>query len=175
MAIIFFAIAAVLAGAVLPFQPGINNVLRDHLASPLLAALVSFSVGTAAIAIIVLIVRPANPQRSLIAQAPWWAWIGGLVGAMFVTLSIILAPRLGASAFVAAVVCGQMLSSIVIDRFGLVGFPVREITPTRLLGIAALILGVILIQFGGRPLAEPPDPTEPAPAAQDQPPDPSSG
>ena len=80
------------------------------------------------------------------AAAPWWQWTGGLIGAAYVLASIVLAPRLGAATLVAAVVAGQMLSSLILDQYGLVGFAVHPISPIRLAGAVLVIVGVILIQ-----------------------------
>ena len=143
---IFFLLLALAAGVLLPVQAGLNAQLRSALGSPIAAALVSFLVGTAGLATIALLLRTPLPLgRAWGATSPW-QWSGGLIGAVYVLAAIVLAPRLGAATLIAAVVAGQMITSLVLDQYGLVGFPVHSMTLVRLLGAVLVIAGVILIQ-----------------------------
>jgi transporter family-2 protein len=137
---------ALLAGLFLPLQAGINAQLRTVLGSPLAATLVSFLVGTVGVLLLVLAVRSHVSLDSAWQRSSWWYWTGGLLGAAYVALTIVLAPRLGAATLVAAIVAGQMLTSLVLDQYGLVGFPVHPITLARVVGALLVILGVALIQ-----------------------------
>ena len=137
---------ALAAGALLPVQAGINAQLRSALGSPLAAALVSFLVGTAGLALITLVLRVPIPLQTAWAASAWWQWIGGLVGAVYVLSTIILAPKLGAATLIAAVVAGQMMASLVLDQYGLVGFPLHPVSAVRLLGAGLVIAGVVLVQ-----------------------------
>ena len=145
---LYLALAAG-AGMLLPLQPAINKQLRDHVGSPWLAALVSFTVGTvllaAAVAAFVLW-REGLPAAAEVRAAPWWAWFGGLIGAVFVTSSIVLVPHLGVVLLVGAVLFGQLLSSVLIDHFGLVGMQQQRLTWGRAAGVLLLLAGVVLIQ-----------------------------
>ena len=76
----------------------------------------------------------------------WWAWSGGLFGAIFIGLAIVLIPTLGAATFIALLVTGQMLASVTFDHFGWLGLAQRSIDLPRLIGVAMLIGGVILIR-----------------------------
>lgn len=149
---------AIVAGMLLPLQPAINKQLRDHVGSPYLAALISFTVGTVVLVAITLIVvgKSGIPTMEALRAAPWWSWVGGLIGAIFVTSSIVLVPKLGVVLLVGAVVCGQMLSSVTIDHFGLVGMQVQKLNPGRLFGVLLLIAGLVLIQMSTPRAAEPP-------------------
>ncbi|MEO7474189.1 MAG: DMT family transporter, partial [Gemmatimonadales bacterium] len=80
------------------------------------------------------------------ARGEWWHWCGGLLGAIYIVATIVLAPRLGAATLVAALVAGQMLMSLMIDQYGWVGFTVHPISPLRLLGAALIVGGVALVQ-----------------------------
>jgi transporter family-2 protein len=137
---------ALAAGALLPVQAGINAQLRSVLGSPLAAALVSFLVGTAGLALVALVLRVPVPLRAAWAASAWWEWVGGLVGAAYVLTTIILAPKLGAATLIAAVVAGQMMASLALDQYGLVGFPVHPVSAVRLLGAGLVIAGVVLVQ-----------------------------
>jgi len=79
--------------------------------------------------------------------APWWNWIGGPMGALIVLSGAALAPRLGAAAFIAAVVGGQLACSLVLDHFGLMDLPRQVVTPGRLLGVLLVFAGVVLVKF----------------------------
>ena len=136
------------AGLILPLQPGVNAQLRAHLDSPFAAAMVSFSVGTVLLAVLTVAVgRPALGALGRFSEVPWWAWTGGAIGAVFVTVSIVVAPRLGATLLVSGVVTGQLIGSLLIDHFGWVGFPVTPLSSGRLLGVGLLLAGVVLVQF----------------------------
>lgn len=134
-----------LAGTAIALQTGVNAQLRVWLGNPLQSALISFAVGTIALALYVL---PQRQSWTLTGEGsrPWWIWTGGLLGAYVVTALILLAPRLGASLLIALVVTGQMITAMVLDHFGLLGFPQQRISLPRLLGGVLLITGVILIR-----------------------------
>lgn len=143
---ILFLLLALAVGVLLPVQAGLNAQLRSALGSPVAATLVSFLVGTVGLAAIAVLLRTPLPLgRGWAATTPW-QWSGGLIGAVYVLAAIVLAPRLGAATLIAAVVAGQMVTSLVLDQYGLVGFPVHSLTLVRLLGAVLVIAGVILIQ-----------------------------
>ncbi len=147
---VLIVVLAALAGMILPMQPGINSVLRNSLGSAWVAALVSFSVGTLVLLTTVTVLRiSANPKiipdTQAIRSAPWWAWLGGLIGAIFVSSSIVLAPKLGAVLFVGAIVFGQMFSSMLLDHFGASGFRQQPMNAGRITGVLLILAGVVLI------------------------------
>ncbi len=133
-------------GVLLPIQAGVNAQLRVTLGEPISAALVSFLVGTAALAVALAALRVPLPASIAWGQAPWWHWVGGLIGALYVAGAVVLAPRLGAATLIAAVVAGQMLSSLALDHFGWVGFDQQPVTLPRLVGAGLIVGGVMLIQ-----------------------------
>lgn len=145
---------ALLAGAALPLQAGANAELGRLIGHPLSAALVSTLIGLAAMLLIMLVSRAPAPSIAALAPAPWWSYIGGLMGVGFLVLAILSAPRLGAAAFIAIAVAGQMIVSVAIDHFALVGFSPRPVSWGRLLGLALIVMGVVLVQFAGRPQSE---------------------
>jgi transporter family-2 protein len=79
---------------------------------------------------------------------PWWGWLGGLCGATYVVSVFALIPEIGVAPTVALTVAGQQLASVLVDRYGLLRLPRREISGRRLLGVATLLAGVALIQLG---------------------------
>jgi transporter family-2 protein len=143
---ILLLLLALAAGVLLPVQAGVNAQLRSVVGSPLTAALVSFLVGTAGLGTAAVILRAPTALRAAWAVSPWWLWVGGLIGALYVVATIVLAPRLGAATLVAAVVAGQMIASLLLDQYGLLGFPTHPMNGLRVLGAALVIVGVILVQ-----------------------------
>jgi transporter family-2 protein len=143
---ILLLLLALAAGVLLPVQAGVNAQLRSVVGSPLAAALVSFMVGTAGLGAAAVILRAPTALRAAWAVSPWWLWIGGLIGALYVVATIVLAPKLGAATLVAAVVAGQMIASLLLDQYGLLGFPTHPMNGLRVLGAALVIVGVILVQ-----------------------------
>lgn len=137
---------ALLVGAVLPLQTGINAQLRLGLGHPILAALASISAGTLFLLIYALTLRLPLPTWPTLLHLPWWSWLGGFLGAFYLATSLTLAPKLGAASLIAALVAGQMLASMILDHYGLVGYEVRPVNLWRLSGIGLVITGVILIQ-----------------------------
>jgi transporter family-2 protein len=142
---IWFLLLAILTGAILPLQAGVNSQLRGVLGHPVLAAAISFFVGTVALAVYSAVARIPLPSGAL-GRMQWWHWSGGLIGAFYVACAIILVPRLGAATLVAAVVAGQMVASLLLDHYGLVGYPRHSIDLWRVAGAVLVMAGVFLIQ-----------------------------
>ncbi|MDQ3823000.1 MAG: DMT family transporter [Actinomycetota bacterium] len=147
MAIWGYLLFALLAGAMLPFQFGINAQLAMWLDSPLRATLVSFAVGTLALLAVMLAAYRDWPPAERIGGAPWWVWVGGLLGAFYVLGSVVTAPKLGAATLVAMILAGQAIASLLVDHFGWVGFEENPVTPGRLAGMALVALGVVAVRF----------------------------
>ena len=134
------------AGACIALQAAANGSLRTTLDDPRYAAFFSIC-GTIATAVaVMLLVRPNPPALAAVRAAPWWNWIGGPLGAAFVLAGAVLAPKLGAAAFIAAVVAGQLCCSLVLDHFGLMNLPRQELTATRIVGALLVFAGVLLVK-----------------------------
>jgi transporter family-2 protein len=141
-----YLLFAVAAGAMLPFQFGVNAQLSHWVGSPIRAAFVSFLVGTIALLIVSAFVRKPLPSLARLGHVPWWVWIGGLLGAFYVAGSIVTAPKLGAVTLAAAIVFGQTLASVLVDQFGWVGFKEQHASPGRLVGVVLVATGVVLVR-----------------------------
>ncbi|MCU0734862.1 MAG: DMT family transporter [Methylotetracoccus sp.] len=140
-----YIIIALLAGAVLPMQAAVNAQLRYVVGSSLLAALVSFGVGTAALLLYAAFARLPLPDGRAALQAPWWAWSGGLLGAFYVLTAILVAPRLGTAALMGLALAGQLIAALVLDHYGLLGLSVHPLSLWRVVGTILLLAGVALI------------------------------
>ena len=141
-----FLLLAVLAGMMMPTQAAVNNKLAGYVASPVLSAFISFAVGT--LALFVYILAAGIPLGNLVSakNAPVIAWAGGVMGAFFVASAVVLVPRLGVALTFSLIIAGQMLAGLVIDHFGVLGVPVKEINYMRVVGAALITIGVILIR-----------------------------
>ncbi|MBS0532273.1 MAG: DMT family transporter [Proteobacteria bacterium] len=143
---IFSVLLALGAGVSIVIQQALNANLRADLNSAAWSGFVSYAVGLACMALLVLALREPIPPLAMMARIPWWGWIGGLFGAIFISLGIVLVPHLGAATFIALLVAGQMLGSVVFDHFGWLGLAQRPIDLSRVIGVILLIAGVVLIR-----------------------------
>lgn len=142
-----YILFAVAAGAGVAAQAVINARLRLLLGAPVWAAVTQFTVGLAALALFAAISRQALPSSVGLDRAPWWVWIGGIFGATFILMSIIVTPRLGAALMLAATIVGQLGTALAIDHYGWFGANVIPISLTRVAGVVLLALGVVLIRW----------------------------
>lgn len=133
------------AGVSFVFQQAVNANLRVEIGSAWWAGFVSYLGGTAAMLLVALLLKEPWPSVDTIARSHWISWVGGIFGAIYIAISILLLPRLGAATVVFLLVSGQLIGSIAFDHFGLLGVPIRELTMTRAAGAGLLVLGVILI------------------------------
>jgi transporter family-2 protein len=95
-----------------------------------------------------LAMRPAYPTMTDVRTAPWWMWIGGPLGALFVLAGAALTPRLGAATYITAVIAGQVLCSLLLDNYGLMNVPQQGMTLGRLAGGILVVGGVLLVRYG---------------------------
>lgn len=152
---------AMLAGAAVPFQAGANATLGRLLGHPLWATLVSLAISIAIIIPVMLAFKVSIPTFSETAKNPWWIWMGGAAGVIYITAALLLAPKLGATNFIVAVIAGQMIASLLIDHFGLVGLPIQPVNLIRISGVAMIILGLVVTQLTSQPRRISP-PSQPA-------------
>jgi transporter family-2 protein len=132
------------AGCLVGMQAPINARLRDSIGS-VQAATFSFLIGTAALLLIAAFVRGGWANLGHVGRAPAWALIGGLLGAIYVTVALLAVRTLGASGLTAVVIAGQLVISVAIDRFGLLGIAKQQISASRILGLVLLVAGVALV------------------------------
>ncbi len=140
------SLLALTAGASIVVQGVLNAHLRGALGSAAWSGLANYAVGLACMGLLALSLREGPPALATVARLPWWAWCGGAFGAVFIGLSILLVPRLGAAPFIALLVAGQMLASVAVDHLGWMGMPRHPLDTPRLLGILLLVGGVVLIR-----------------------------
>lgn len=140
-----YLVLGLAGGASLVVQAALNAGLRSRLGSVSWAGLVSYLGGTVAMLLALALARVDVPMSQMRTTPSLW-WLGGFFGAAYLGISIVLVPRLGSATVVALVVSGQLLSSLVVDNFGLLDIPFRSLSLSRILGALLLLGGVVLIR-----------------------------
>lgn len=146
----YYYLFALISGAALTTQIGINGKLVSTMESPVLTSFISFLVGTIALAIIYIVavcygVQPV-PAFNAITQTNFWMWLGGLFGAFYILTTILCAPKIGFANMFSLVVAGQIILAVIFDHFGVLGNPIHTLSPFRAFGVTLLIVSVYLIQ-----------------------------
>lgn len=134
------------AGISIVIQQALNANLRTALDSAVWSGFASYCVGLLCMVLLAIILRDPIPSAAVVSRIPWWAWSGGLFGAIFIGFAIYLVPVLGAATFISVLIAGQMIASIAFDHFGWLGLAQRTVDLPRLIGAALLIAGVVLIR-----------------------------
>ena len=142
-----FPALALVAGIFMAVQAPTNALIAKASGSSVAAALISFAIGTAALAVLLLAtgwVRVTPEMRAL----PWYAWLGGLYGAFFVVMAAFVAPRIGVGTLLTAAVAGQLIAALILDHFGLLGLPRQPAGLARIAGLVMVVIGAVLVRRG---------------------------
>lgn len=137
--------AVVFGGAATALQAPTNARMMGAVGSPVNAAFVSFAVGTAALGLLAAALQ-VKPDMTAARALPWYAWVGGLYGAVFVVAAAWGVPRLGVATTITLMVAGQLMLSLVLDHFGVMGVPRQPMNLTRAAGVALVVAGVLLVR-----------------------------
>ncbi len=147
-----YLLLALAAGVATAFQPGVNARFASVAGHPIHGGLINFCVGACAMVVVWLIasrfLHAPLPQPSQLATGPGWMGVGGLLGAFFVTTAVVVAPRAGTANYLSAMVAGQLIASLVIDHFALMGLPQISISPARVLGVLLILGGMAAVRLG---------------------------
>ena len=139
-----------LVGMGVVIQSGANTQLSAILGNPFLAALISFLTGTLCLLLINIglgtdtgLLRPEH-----LARTQWWMWLGGLLGAFFITSVIFIAPIIGPTRLFGIIIATQLIFSVMVDHYGWLGFAAQPINLKKIIGVLLLIAGAFLVQWG---------------------------
>lgn len=138
-------ILALASGALITLQTGSNSQLKKSLDQPLYALIINYIFGFTAVILYTAARRVHMPSMEQAAQAPWWAWIGGIFGAAYGLAAIVFASQLGAATLTALVVTGQLVCAVTLDHFGWWSFDVHPASAGRIAGCVLMIVGLVLI------------------------------
>jgi bacterial/archaeal transporter family-2 protein len=134
-----------LAGALQAWGPPMNGALRNALTNPWLASVVSFVPVVALLGVLLLCQPRPMPTVEGIANMPWWAPLGGVIGAFAVITGLLFVAKVGAGAFAGLTITANILMSLVIDHFGLFGVQQHSLGPGRAVGAALMVAGIFAI------------------------------
>lgn len=140
-----FVLMAVAAGISSALQSGSNQMLQKSLSAPLWSVSIVSAVTLVVSLTLPLLASERLPHGGAMAQAPWWAWIGGLFGLGFILATVYASPKLGAGLFVGLIVTASTITSLLLDHFGWMGFDVHQAGAGRIAGGVLMIVGVALI------------------------------
>src|SRR4051812_11621759 len=133
------------AGGMIALQAPTNAILAKAGGSPVLAALISFAVGTIAL-MLVWLASGNRPRSAAFAGLPAYAWFGGAYGALYVAVAAYAAPRLGLAALITIGIAGQIAVALLLDQFGALGLPREPLNLGRIAGALLVIAGVVLVR-----------------------------
>ena len=143
---LLFLLLALCAGGLLPIQGALNSHLGSRLSHPLQATFISFSGAIVVLLILLLGLSPAWPSIAQLKATPWIYYTGGLYGVIFVTAILTLAPHIGIANTLVATIIGQLIVSVALDHFGMLGLQRLPVNGYRLLGCVGLLVSLYLIQ-----------------------------
>jgi bacterial/archaeal transporter family-2 protein len=134
-------------GTLLPVQAILNTKLGKQTGGPMMSSMLSFFVGLICLFIINVVTNySALSNMKLLSVSPWYTWIGGLLGAIYVSCIIFVNQQQGVALTFALAVAGQIFISLIIDHFGLLGSFVRPVSIPKIIGALLIIAGLILIK-----------------------------
>ncbi len=145
MQLVPYMLATVIVGVLLSAQPPLNSMLGKAMGSAYGAASVSIAVALLSIIVVVLVAGWGNASREAFLSVPWWVYLSGIIGAIFVVSGPLFAPVTGALMFFVCIVAGQLIGSLLADHFGAFGLEVREISFWRLVGLAMVLGGAVMV------------------------------
>ena len=146
-----YLIIALAAGVALATQSAINTQLAKAMSGEaVIATFISFAVGTIVLFFIAWVKTDLWGNLSAIPSQPWWKLIGGVLGAVVVFTTVLLAPKLGITAMLFFIIIGQLITATTIDHFGLIGMPIREVNITKLIGLIIVAFGLVFYFFGDK-------------------------
>lgn len=146
-----YLIVALAAGVALATQSAINTQLAKAMSGEaVIATFISFAVGTIVLFFIAWVKTDLWGNLSAIPSQPWWKLIGGVLGAVVVFTTVLLAPKLGITAMLFFIIVGQLITATTIDHFGLIGMPIREVNITKLIGLIIVAFGLVFYFFGDK-------------------------
>jgi transporter family-2 protein len=145
-----FYLIALSAGAANPFQSGTNAELNKQLGRPLWAGVVVYATGLAGVLLLQAIFAGFSGGHSLpawakVRQIHWWAWMGGLISIASTMAGLTLAQKLGAGVFTGLSITAAVVTSVMLDQFGLIGFKQHSASPLRMVGCGLMIAGIWLV------------------------------
>ena len=140
-----FVLAAFAIGGVLALQPGLNAEVARRLGSPFGAGVLSICVSFALV-LALFLSSGQGASWSAALSMPWYLWLAGAIGVVFVVGTLWLAPILGAALLFVCIIAGQMITATLADAIGFGGYQAQAFDPWRIVGLGLVLAGVWLFQ-----------------------------
>lgn len=140
-----FYILPFIAGIAMTTQAGVNSQLKSAIQDPFMAGFISFITGTLVTGSVVLLSSRPSPTLQQLSSIEIYKYSGGLLGALFVTIIILSAHKIGATNMFSLIIAGQLIAALIFDHYGFIGFKVNQVQPYKLIGVVLLITGSYLI------------------------------
>jgi transporter family-2 protein len=145
---VLFTLVALVGGGLIAMQPPINAEAAARLGHPISAATMSFCVGTIALIALTLLVARTSTNLGALKTMPLYMLLGGgLLGAVYVTVNLWLAPKIGVAAVMALGIAGQLIMALLLDRFGLFELLERELSIGRVGGAILVLVGALMVRL----------------------------
>jgi transporter family-2 protein len=143
-----YMLAAIVVGALVSMQPPLNAILSRAVGSAYGATLVSVFVALCTILVISTFTGRGQITPAALVAVPWWVYLAGVVGALFVAAGVVIAPVTGALLFFVCILAGQLFGAMVMDHWGAFGLRIREISGLRVLGFGLVLSGAVMVLRG---------------------------
>jgi bacterial/archaeal transporter family-2 protein len=145
---LLFTLVALVGGAMIALQAPINAEAASRLGHPIAAATMSFCVGTVLLIVLTLLFARSSTDLGALGTMPLYMLLGGgLLGALYVTVSLVLAPKIGIAAVMALGIAGQLTAALLLDRFGLFELMERELSLGRVGGAVLVLVGALMVRL----------------------------
>lgn len=144
--VFLWIIIALLAGIAQPVQGGVNASLRQEVKSPYISGAISNFIGATLMLIVGSFLHKGPITIPKFQLSQWWMWTGGILSLVIVLATIIIPSKISYTTFFGSFIAGQLIMAALVDYFGFFGNDPITMSPQRLIGIALLIIGVVLVK-----------------------------
>jgi transporter family-2 protein len=148
MNVLPYLAASLIVGALITFQPPMNAILTRATGNPFGATVISILVALTTALLILTVTGRGDLSRAALTSVPWWVYLAGVIGALYVASGAVIAPVTGGLLFFVCVIAGQLIGATIIDHFGAFGLAVREITIWRVMGLVLVMSGAVMVLRG---------------------------
>lgn len=145
MQVIPYMVAAIAVGVLVAAQPPLNAIVSRAVGSAVGASAIQIFVALSCALLVIIVTGSGEINRATLSTVPWWAYLAGIFGALFVVSGVVIAPVTGALVFFVCIIAGQLLGSMLADHFGAFGLDVREVSLPRVVGFLLVLIGAVLV------------------------------
>ncbi|WKX25775.1 DMT family transporter [Tatumella ptyseos] len=148
---LLYLLMALGGGAGLSIQAAVNSRLSAGIGGqPLVASFFSFTIGALCLGAVALVQADWHSVADNVGQQPWWRWLGGAIGAVFVFTTVYLAPKIGITNAMFLFIIGQLTAGMFIDGFGLLQMAQRPVYWWKFAGLGVMLVGLVFFMFGDK-------------------------